>query len=143
MKTEHLVKTGQGYALGLAVMLFGIVATAVIYVSGNGLISSTTGVDLEKATFWFRDAFLWCGVGVSCVLSTLAVADFLGRVGTPLWSWPIVVFLSSGLVEFLVSDHSYAAAATKVIGPVVLLIVSLITVALVWIRAHKAGSESA
>lgn len=142
MNIENLIKTGQGYALGLLVMLFGMVATAIVYVAGNGLISSSTGIDLEQAAFWFRDAFLWVGIGISCLISTLAVAEHLGRVGTPLWSWPVVVFLSTGFLEYLVNDYSYAVAVTHVIGPVALLIVSLVTVSIVWVRAHKAGVET-
>lgn len=78
MYKTRIIKMGQGYALGFLVMLFGMLATATIYVMGNGLIDRVTGVDLEKAVFWYRSTFLWVGVIISCVISTLAVADFLG-----------------------------------------------------------------
>lgn len=143
MYKTRIIKMGQGYALGFLVMLFGMLATATIYVMGNGLIDRVTGVDLEKAVFWYRSTFLWVGVIISCVISTLAVADFLGHNKSMLWSWPVTVFLSSGFVEFLMTDHSYAIAVARVVGPVVMLSVTLVTVVIVWFKSNSSKAYDA
>lgn len=55
----------------------------------------------------------------------------------------MTVFLSSGFVEFLMTDHSYAIAVARVVGPVVMLSVTLVTVVIVWFKSNSSKAYDA
>jgi len=129
MTLESTIKSAQAYALGVLALLFGVVATAIVYVAGNGFFDTTTGVDLERAASWFRDVLPWVGIGASCVLSTLVVNGFLEADTKLLWGWPPTVFLLGAFIRFLLGGnaHTYVLASVQVVGAVAFGLVFLFT----------------
>lgn len=139
MGLDTAVKALQAYALGALVFLFGVVATAIVYVTSNGLVDATTGINLEGAASWFRDALPWIGIGASCVLSTLAVDGFLETDTKLLWGWPPTVFLLGAFIKLLLGGdaYTYALASVQVVGAVAFGLVFLSTGVVLVLRAVR------